>query len=143
MSEDFWRKKKLFELSTSEWESLCDGCGKCCLHKLEDEQTGEVYYTDVRCKLLDEKTCRCKNYLNRVVEVPSCVVLSPVMIATLQFMPKSCAYRLVHEGKDLPDWHHLVCGDREQVHRADHSVSGKTVDESTVEDWQERITEWD
>jgi uncharacterized protein len=139
MSESFWKNKKLHELTGTEWESLCDGCGKCCLNKLEDEARGDIYYTNVRCKLLDQNSCKCTNYLNRVVEVPSCVVLGPELVATLPYMPESCSYRLVYEGKDLPGWHHLVCGDKERIHRQGHSVRGKTISEDEVKNWQDQI----
>ena len=143
MNKPFWKTKNLQEMTATEWESLCDGCGKCCLHKLEDEQRGDIYYTNVRCKLLDQTSCRCTNYLNRVVEVPSCLVIVPELIATIPYMPKTCAYRLVYEGKDLPDWHHLVSGDHERVHIELHSVRNKTISEDEVQDWQDQIIDLD
>jgi uncharacterized cysteine cluster protein YcgN (CxxCxxCC family) len=121
----FWKTKTLAEMSSAEWESLCDGCGKCCLSKIEDEETLEIYYTSVACRLFDEGTCRCTDYVNRSAEVPDCVTLTPDNITGLSWMPKTCAYRLVAEGRDLFDWHHLVCGDPEAVHRANVSIRGK------------------
>jgi uncharacterized protein len=121
----FWKVKSLAEMSVGEWESLCDGCGKCCLSKIEDEETAEIFYTSVACRLFDEGTCRCSDYPNRSVQVPDCVTLTAANIPELHWMPKTCAYRLVAEGKDLFDWHHLVCGDPDAVHRAHVSVRGK------------------
>jgi hypothetical protein len=121
----FWKVKTLAQMSAEEWESLCDGCGKCCLSKIEDEDTGEILYTSVACRLFDAGTCRCTDYPNRSREVPDCVTLSHANISQLHWMPKTCAYRLVSEGRDLYPWHHLVCGDREAVHRARVSVRGK------------------
>jgi uncharacterized cysteine cluster protein YcgN (CxxCxxCC family) len=141
----FWEQKKLSELSASEWEALCDGCGKCCLNKLEDEDTGKVHYTDVACKLLDKKTCQCMNYLNRHAFVPDCITLSVRNIKKMDYMPKSCAYRLRSEGKSLPWWHHLVCGDRQMVHKAGMSAKGKVVSELEVpndDDWEGHIVDW-
>jgi uncharacterized protein len=112
-------------MSGEEWESLCDGCGKCCLSKIEDEDTGEIHYTSVVCRLFDEGSCRCTDYANRSTLVPDCVTLTADNIATLGWMPKTCAYRLVAEGRDLYPWHHLVCGDRDEVHRQDVSIRGK------------------
>ena len=140
----FWKDRPLDALSVAEWESLCDGCGKCCLLKLEDEDSGEVAYTRLHCKLFDPNTCRCKDYDNRRDHVPDCVPLSPGNVTALKWMPRSCAYRLVAEGEDLPPWHHLVCGDRMEIHRQNRSVLGKTVSEEGVfeeaqEDW---IVNW-
>jgi uncharacterized protein len=121
----FWKTKTLAQMSGEEWESLCDGCGKCCLSKIEDEDTGEIHYTSVVCRLFDEGSCRCTDYANRSTLVPDCVTLTADNIATLGWMPKTCAYRLVAEGRDLYPWHHLVCGDRDEVHRQDVSIRGK------------------
>src|SRR5579864_6135031 len=107
----FWRRKGLADMTSTEWESLCDGCGRCCLNKLEDEDTGRVYYTDVGCRLLDGTTCRCKDYDNRSEAVDDCVRLSPDNVAELDWLPQSCAYRLVANGRDLYWWHPLVSGD--------------------------------
>ena len=125
----FWEEKPLAKLTRPEWESLCDGCGKCCLHKLEDDETGEVFPTNVACRLLDRKSARCKDYRNRKSFVPDCVRLTPASLKTLDWLPSTCAYRLVAEGKPLPDWHHLVSGDPEAVHAAGESTRGWTVSE--------------
>ncbi|MGQ3029553.1 MAG: YcgN family cysteine cluster protein, partial [Ferrovibrionaceae bacterium] len=111
--QPFWRAKTLDQLSRDEWESLCDGCGKCCLHKLEDMDTGRVHYTNVACRLLDLGTCRCGNYPKRQALVPDCISLDPTLVDALKWMPSTCGYRLVAERKDLPWWHPLVSGDSE------------------------------
>ena len=130
----FWKIKTLPEMTPKEWESLCDGCGKCCLVKLEDEESKELFFTNLHCKLLDGSTCQCSDYANRKKIVPICVKLTPKIVATVDWLPESCAYRLVHEGKDLHDWHHLVCGDRNEIHRRGWSVRNKTVTEEGVSD---------
>ena len=130
----FWQTKPLAALTVDEWESLCDGCGKCCLVKLEDEDApDEVYFTDVACRLLDLGTCRCTDYANRSRLVPACVRLGPRRLEGLELMPPSCAYRRIAEGRGLPDWHHLVSGDRWAIHRAGRSVLGRVVSEAEVE----------
>ena len=120
----FWRKP-LEALTRPEWESLCDGCGRCCLVKLEDEDTGDTYYTDVACQLLDAGTCRCGDYLNRQAKIPDCVKLTPSAVRNIDWLPPTCAYRLVKEGRDLPWWHPLVSGRIETVVEAGVSVRGK------------------
>lgn len=125
----FWEDKPLTALSRAEWESLCDGCGKCCLHKLEDEETGEIYPTNVACRLLDRRNARCKDYRNRRRLVPDCVRLTPDTLAAIDWLPSTCAYRLVAAGLPLPEWHHLVSGSAETVHEAGISVRGWTVSE--------------
>ena len=140
----FWRTKALEEMTDAEWESLCDGCARCCLNKLEDEDTGRVVYTDVGCSLLDGESCRCSEYVHRSDKVPECVRLTPHEVRTLTWLPTTCAYRLVAEGRDLYDWHPLVSGDPDSVHRAGVSVRGKTVREQDwpVAEWQSRIVSW-
>ena len=140
----FWRTKALAEMTRAEWESLCDGCGRCCLLKLQDEDSDEVDYTDVACRLLDLGACRCTRYAERKQLVPGCVVLTPDRLDRLTWMPSTCAYRLLHEGRDLPWWHPLVSGDLEDVHRAGVSVRGRVVPEKAVaeEDLEDRIVEW-
>lgn len=144
MSDPFWKTKSLNEMTPEEWEAICDGCAKCCLIKLEDEDTGDIAYTRLHCKLLDETTCRCANYPNRKRHVPDCVSLTPKAVGDLKWMPPSCAYRVLHEGGTLPDWHHLVCGDRSRVHTTGNSVLGRTVSEETVfeDDQFDWIVDW-
>lgn len=131
-------------MTPDEWESLCDGCGKCCLHKLEDEDTGEIYFTRVACYLLDEHSCRCRQYEQRQQLVPDCLSLTPDQIGQLSWLPSTCAYRLVGEGKDLLPWHPLVSGDPNSVHRALMSVRGLIVNEQDVADdeYEEHIVHW-
>lgn len=139
----FW-ELPLAKLTPAEWEALCDGCGKCCLNKIEYEDTGELAFTRVACRLLDGESCRCMSYENRRDFVPECVRLSPQTIGDIAYwMPSTCAYRLRHEGKPLPEWHPLLTGDPESVHAAGQSVRGWTVPEFSVseEDWDEHIIE--
>jgi uncharacterized cysteine cluster protein YcgN (CxxCxxCC family) len=131
----FWRTKTLPEMSAREWESLCDGCGRCCLNKLEDEDTGRIYFTDVGCKLLDAEGCRCRDYENRQKLVPDCVRLTPENVTEINWLPPTCAYRLVATGRDLYRWHPLVSGDPDTVHAAGVSVRGRVAaSEETVPD---------
>ncbi|MDB5680643.1 MAG: hypothetical protein JWO16_448 [Sphingomonas bacterium] len=134
MSDRFWETKTLAELDRGQWEALCDGCGKCCLHKLEDDETGELYPTNVACKLLDRRSAQCKDYKNRRTYVPDCVRLTNDNVATTDWLPSTCAYRLRANGEKLPDWHYLVSGDREAVHRAGESTRGWTVSEDDAGD---------
>lgn len=132
MSEPFWKTKSLQAMSRAEWESLCDGCGRCCLVKLEDEDTGEIHFTDVACKLLDGHSCRCKDYKNRRSIVSDCIKLNARNVGELNWLPETCAYRLLDEGKDLAWWHPLVSGDPETVVKAGVSMRGRTVSEADV-----------
>ena len=128
----FWREKPLEEMTATEWESLCDGCARCCLNKLEDADTGAIDWTNVACPMLDEQACRCRDYQNREKTVPDCVPLTPQTVHALTWLPRTCAYRLVAEGSDLYWWHYLVSGDRQTVHQAGISVRGRTVSENDV-----------
>jgi len=130
-TDKFW-ELPLDTLSREQWEALCDGCGQCCLHKVEDADTGEIFRTNVACKLLDLKTARCSDYRHRRAFVPDCLRLTPRIAATLEWLPATCAYRLRADGDPLPDWHYLICGDRDAVHRAGVSVLGKVVSETVA-----------
>lgn len=121
----YWTKIPLKDMTTKQWEDLCDGCGKCCLSKLEDEDNGDIYYTSVACKLFDESTCRCKDYTNRFAQVADCVKLTPENVETIPWLPMTCAYRLIAEGLPLEPWHPLVSGDPDSVKKAGISVFGK------------------
>jgi uncharacterized protein len=138
----FWKTKTLSEMTHEEWESLCDGCGKCCLHKLEDEDTGKVYYTSVACRLLNLNTCRCKNYLGRTRLVPDCLDLKQHDISEFGWLPSTCAYRLVAEGKGLPAWHPLVSGKSSSVLDAGVSIRSFAVAESQADNLEDHVIEW-
>jgi len=139
----FWQHKSLSEMNKAEWESLCDGCGRCCLNKLEDEDSGEIFYTDVACKLLELDSCRCRDYRNRVKCVPDCLVLSMDHPEYFKFLPGSCAYRRLHENKTLPDWHPLISGSADSVHLAGISIAGKCISEQHLhpDELEDRIIE--
>ncbi|QLF94354.1 YcgN family cysteine cluster protein [Pseudomonas sp. ABC1] len=139
--EPFWIRKTLSQLDRDEWESLCDGCGLCCLQKLEDEEDGAVYYTRVACKLLDLQTCQCSDYPARRASVPDCIQLTAADAVDFKWLPPTCGYRLVAEGKDLPLWHHLVCGDRQAVHDERISQAGRMIAEDSVDedDWEQYL----
>ncbi|HMT41884.1 MAG TPA: YcgN family cysteine cluster protein [Sphingorhabdus sp.] len=129
MSEvPFW-EQPIEALTRDQWEALCDGCGKCCLHKVEDEDTGRIYATNVACKLLDLSSCRCADYRHRRMHVPDCIRLTRRSIDNYPWLPSTCAYVLRANGQPLPDWHYLVCGDQEAVHRAGISVKGRAISE--------------
>lgn len=142
MTEPFWKTKTLAGMTPQEWESLCDGCAKCCLEKIQWDGTEEVEYTNVACRLLDLETCRCSNYVQRTRYVRNCVRLEPGIISELFWMPETCAYRLLAEGKDLPDWHPLVSGEPESVHWAGQSVRGRVVTEAEAGDLEDHIIDW-
>ncbi|CAH0352109.1 hypothetical protein SPH9361_01834 [Sphingobium sp. CECT 9361] len=138
----FW-EKPLAALDRAEWEALCDGCGKCCLHKVEDEDTGNIYPTNVACRLLDRDSGQCSNYRGRRAFVPDCVRLTEKLVDEISWLPRTCAYRLRGDGQPLPDWHYLISGDREAVHRAGESVRGWTVAEVEAGDLENHIVDRD
>jgi uncharacterized cysteine cluster protein YcgN (CxxCxxCC family) len=144
-AEPFWRAKSLDAMSPAEWESLCDGCARCCLVKLEDEETGAIHHTDVGCTLLDDSACRCRDYDNRQGRVPDCLRLTPEAVRTLSWLPPTCAYRLLAEGRDLYWWHPLVSGDPATVHRAGISVRGRVAgpeEDFSLEELLDRVVDW-
>jgi uncharacterized protein len=139
----FWEDTPLDQLDRAQWEALCDGCGKCCVHKLEDDETGELHPTNVACKLLDRRSGQCSDYRHRHAFVPECVRLTPRLVHDIEWLPATCAYRLRGDGKPLPDWHYLVSGDRDAVHRAGQSVRGWTVSETDVVDFENHVIDRD
>jgi uncharacterized cysteine cluster protein YcgN (CxxCxxCC family) len=140
----YWERKTLSRMTAPEWEALCDGCGKCCLNKLEDEETGVVALTRVACRLLDDDTCRCAHYDTRHHFVPDCIVLKPQTLGKhVYWLPDTCAYKLLWQGNPLPDWHPLISGSAETVHEAGVSVRGMTLSEFDIpeDDWEDHIIE--
>lgn len=135
----FWETKSLAHMNAREWESLCDGCGLCCLVRFEDEDSGEIIPTRVHCKLFDPESCRCTDYANRKRHVPDCIKLTPGNIEKLPWMPKSCAYRRLDEGKPLPSWHPLITGDPESVHKAGVSIRGQTISEAELDEPEDAL----
>ena len=140
----FWESKSLTEMSDAEWEALCDGCARCCLHKLEDSDTGEVFYTRVRCSYLDEKHCRCSDYPRRSELMPNCLDLRRENLEELHWLPATCAYRLLYEGKPLYDWHPLISGSPHSVHEAGISIRGRVLSDEFVhpDGFEEHIIHW-
>ncbi|TCM55681.1 hypothetical protein C8J36_10345 [Rhizobium sp. PP-F2F-G48] len=140
----FWKTKTLETMDGAEWESLCDGCGLCCLNKLEDWDTGEIAWTSIRCTLLDGDTCRCRDYPNRQATVPDCIQLTPQQVRDLPWLPPTCGYRLVRDGEDLYWWHPLVSGDPDTVHAAGISARGRTISEDDVDidDFEDYLADW-
>ncbi|MEK9710938.1 MAG: YcgN family cysteine cluster protein [Thalassolituus sp.] len=137
----FWETTALKDMSREQWESLCDGCALCCLHKLEDEDSGEVYYTDVHCRYMDTNNCQCTVYQERKKKVPYCAWLTPDQVSQFKWLPETCAYRLLAEGRPLAAWHPLMSGSPDSVHDAGISIKGKGVPEDKVaeEDWEDHI----
>lgn len=144
LRERFWERYPLDQLSTGEWEALCDGCGRCCLHKLEYEDTGELDFTRIACRLLDLSTARCSDYPGRRKHVPDCVQLTPQNVGEIDWLPGTCAYRRLNEGRGLPRWHPLLTGNAESVVKANISVIGRVLPETAVdeEDYQEHVIRW-
>ncbi|EBI0222938.1 YcgN family cysteine cluster protein [Salmonella enterica] len=135
----FWQRKTLDEMTDAEWESLCDGCGQCCLHKLMDEDTDEIYFTNVACRQLNIKTCQCRHYERRFEFEPDCIKLTRENLPDFEWLPMTCAYRLLAEGKLLPTWHPLLTGSKAAMHGERISVRHIAVKESEVRDWQDHI----
>ena len=138
----YWQRKRLSEMTRAEWEALCDGCGRCCLNKIEDEPTGKISYTDISCRLLDTKTCRCASYEDRKRFVPECQILTSRNLNKYSWLPSTCAYRLLKEGKHLQWWHPLVSGDPETVHNAGISVRDKVISERECDDLENHVVSW-
>ena len=145
MDKPFWVDKSLKEMTDNEWESLCDGCARCCLLKLEDEDTGELHFTSVSCRLLNIETCRCKDYVNRKFREPECLAVRQMKREEYRWLPPTCAYRLISEGKELPEWHPLISGDANSVKRAGVSIEGFALSEEYIhpEQLEEHIVELD
>ena len=141
VSARFWEDTPLSKLDRAQWEALCDGCGKCCLHKLEDDETGEMYATNVACRLLDRRSGQCSNYRNRRAYVSECVRLTNGNVDQIDWLPSTCAYRLRANGEPLPDWHYLNSGDRDAVHRAGESVRGWTISEDDAGDLENHMVD--
>lgn len=140
--QPFWQSKTLEEMNLKEWESLCDGCGKCCMHKLEDDDTGEVYYTNVACRLLDHEKITCKKYSERKRFVPDCISLTPELLKNISWLPETCAYLLLKQGKQLPQWHHLISGNKNTIHEKGVSVRGNIVSEREAGDLKDHIVDY-
>jgi uncharacterized protein len=138
--DEFWKTKTLAQMTPEEWESLCDGCGWCCVHKIQDVDTNEVFYTNVICRFIDMHRCRCTDYEHRSQNVPTCVRLTPELVPQLTWLPETCAYRRVAEGKDLPEWHYLRSGSDYQIHKLGFSVRHKVINEKDVD--MDRLEEY-
>ncbi len=139
---EYWKQKPLAAMTRTEWEALCDGCAKCCLYKLEDVDTRQVHYTNVHCRLLDPASGRCTDYVHRARQVPDCVTIDMDVLADPYWLPSTCAYRRLAEGKDLPPWHPLLSGDPDSVRRAGHSVCGRTIHEQDADDLERHLIDW-
>ncbi|WP_349665556.1 YcgN family cysteine cluster protein [Echinimonas agarilytica] len=141
-TQQFWKDNSLDEMTDAQWESLCDGCGKCCLGKLIDDETEELHYTNVVCDLLDSKKCSCSDYVHRFERVPDCVKVSLENRESFSWLPPTCAYRRLDEGRDLPEWHPLLTGNKSAMHKAGQSVRGKVIHESLAGDLEDHIALW-
>jgi uncharacterized cysteine cluster protein YcgN (CxxCxxCC family) len=142
MTAPFWQTKTLDEMTPEEWESLCDGCGRCCLHKLRDEETQRLSFTNVACRLLDTATCRCSDYENRFTQVPDCIQLTPAILREVDWLPPSCAYRRIEEGRGLPPWHPLRSGTQETVVTSGASACGRIINEREAGMLEDHVTDW-
>ncbi|MFH7565222.1 YcgN family cysteine cluster protein [Oceanimonas smirnovii] len=142
MQANFWQTKTLEQMTDEEWEALCDGCGKCCLNKLIDDETEELVHTNVACELLNTHSCACSDYVNRFARVPDCLKITREQLNEFYWLPSTCAYRVLAEGKALPSWHPLRTGSKSAMHRAGQSVRGKVVPESKAGDWEDHIITW-
>ncbi|MDV2856958.1 MULTISPECIES: YcgN family cysteine cluster protein [Oceanimonas] len=142
MQANFWQTKTLEQMTDEEWEALCDGCGKCCLNKLIDDETEELVHTNVACELLNTHSCACSDYVNRFARVPDCLKITREQLSEFYWLPSTCAYRVLAEGKALPSWHPLRTGSKSAMHRAGQSVRGKVVPESKAGDWEDHIITW-
>ena len=142
MTAPFWQTKTLDEMTAEEWESLCDGCGRCCLHKLRDEETQALSFTNVACRLLDTATCRCSDYENRFAKVPDCIQLTPAILREIDWLPPSCAYRRIEEGRGLPSWHPLRSGTGDTVVTSGASARGRIISERDAGMLEDHVTDW-
>ncbi len=142
LTNKFWKHKTLAEMSAEEWEALCDGCAKCCLHRLEDEDTRKIYFTNVHCRLLDIPTSRCGDYTNRSARVPDCITITLKELEDPYWLPSTCTYRLLAEGKALPDWHPLVSGDPDTVFRSGNGIAGRTICEDDADQLDHHLIDW-
>ncbi|HDK38626.1 MAG TPA: YcgN family cysteine cluster protein [Thiolapillus brandeum] len=139
---EYWKHKSLAEMDAGEWEALCDGCAKCCLHRLEDEDTREIYFTNVHCRLLDTETSRCSDYTNRSTRVSDCITITLKELEDPYWLPSTCAYRLLAEGKPLPNWHPLVSGDSGTVFRSGNGIEGRTICEDDADRLDHHLIDW-
>ena len=142
IDQHFWKTKSLENMTREEWEALCDGCAKCCLHRLEDADTREIYFTNVHCRLLDTQTSRCTNYPNRSAVVSDCVTITLAELEDPYWLPSTCAYRLLAEGKKLPQWHPLISGNPDSVVQAGHGIGGRTICEDDADDLTHHLIDW-
>ncbi|MUH07046.1 YcgN family cysteine cluster protein [Commensalibacter melissae] len=142
VKDRYWENLSLQEMNKEQWEALCDRCGRCCLHKLRDDDTNEIYYTNVACWLLDIKTGQCSDYCHRKIRIPDCIQLTRKNLSRIDWLPSTCAYRLIAEGKTLYPWHYLIAGNFEAMHKAGISVRGKVVSEHDAGELEDYIVEW-